>query len=120
MVQPGFVVEDVAAIVKQVVDQNLRKEKYDQGRIPLLCQNVLQATMEELYNLNRPYKYIVNCTLLQKSDVSSGLHSQSSCLWDTTTDGSYTLRWENRSLHCILTVFGIVNTDIVTVNLANK
>jgi len=31
--------------------------------------------------------------------------------------GSYTLRWENRSLHCILTVFGIINTDIVTVSV---
>lgn len=29
----------------------------------------------------------VTCTLLQKGETSAGLHTQSSCLWDTTTDG---------------------------------
>ena len=78
--------------------------------------------------------------LLQKGQTAAGLHTQSSCLWDTTTDGnihnnkqhlfpfsfifsflsilgSYTLRWENRHLHCVVTVFGVVNTDIVSVSM---
>ena len=31
---------------------------------------------------------VVTCTLLQKGEASAGLHTQSSCLWDTTTDGT--------------------------------
>eukprot|EP01095_Lingulamoeba_sp_RSL-Kostka_P014191 TRINITY_DN611_c2_g1_i1.p1 TRINITY_DN611_c2_g1~~TRINITY_DN611_c2_g1_i1.p1 ORF type:complete len:133 (+),score=45.54 TRINITY_DN611_c2_g1_i1:62-460(+) len=114
---PGFVIDSVAEIVKKVVDTHLRYETYEQQKVPGLCQNILTSTMQDLHNLNPNYKYIVNCTILQKGEASAGLHTQSSCLWDTTTDGSYTLRWENRYLHCILTVFGIVNTEIFTVTV---
>mmetsp|Transcript_34009 Transcript_34009/g.58156 ORF Transcript_34009/g.58156 Transcript_34009/m.58156 type:complete len:115 (-) Transcript_34009:67-411(-) len=113
----GFVVETVAEIVKEVIDKNLHYETYDQGKVPVLAQNILTSTIERLRDSNPNYKYIVNCVLLQKGQTAAGLHTQSSCLWDTTTDGSYTLRWENRHLHCVVTVFGVVNTDIVSVSM---
>ena len=73
--------------------------------MPGLTQGILTKCMEQLRDLNPNYKYIgkfittykskasmfiiptVTCTLLQKGETSAGLHTQSSCLWDTTTDG---------------------------------
>ena len=37
----------------------------------------------------------------------AGLHTASSCYWDNTTDGSRTVRWESKSMYCIVTVFGL-------------
>jgi len=36
-----------------------------------------------------------------------GLHTATSCFSDNTTDGSATLRWENKTMFCIVTVFGL-------------
>ncbi|PIO26236.1 hypothetical protein AB205_0119440 [Aquarana catesbeiana] len=36
-----------------------------------------------------------------------GLHSASSSFWDNTTDGSCTVRWENRTMYCIVNVFAV-------------
>ena len=55
--------------------------------------------------LNKPFKYIVTCVIMQKN--GAGLHTSSSCYWDNSTDGSRTVRWENKSMYCIATVFGV-------------
>ncbi len=31
----------------------------------------------------------------------------SSCFWDNGTDGSCTVRWENKTMYCIVSVFGL-------------
>ena len=50
-------------------------------------------------------QYIVTCTIMQKN--GAGLHTASSCFWDNTTDGSCTVRWENKTMYCIVSVFGL-------------
>ena len=47
----------------------------------------------------------VTAELMQKN--GAGLHTATSCYWDNTTDGSATLRWENKSMYCVVTVFGL-------------
>jgi dynein light chain Tctex-type 1 len=37
----------------------------------------------------------------------AGLHTASSCYWDSTNDGSCTVRWENKHLYTIVSVFGL-------------
>ena len=37
----------------------------------------------------------------------AGLHTASSCYWDNSTDGSCTVRWENKTMYCIVSVFGL-------------
>ena len=39
--------------------------------------------------------------------LGAGLHTAASCWWDATTDGSRTVRWENKTMYCICTVFGL-------------
>ena len=48
---------------------------------------------------------VVNCVIMQKT--GAGLHTAISCYWDTSTDGSCTIKWENKTMYCIVTVFGL-------------
>lgn len=37
----------------------------------------------------------------------AGLNSAISCYWDNNTDGNCTVRWENESIHCNVSAFGL-------------
>jgi dynein light chain Tctex-type 1 len=39
--------------------------------------------------------------------AGAGLHTAASCYWDSVTDGSRTVKWENKSMYCICSVFGL-------------
>lgn len=51
------------------------------------------------------FKILVSCILTQK--VGAGLHYDNSAYWDSTTDGSITTKYENDSILCICTIFGV-------------
>ncbi len=48
-------------------------------------------------------KYIVTVLIGEKI----GLHTALSCLWDGTTDGCVTVKWENKNIFSIINVFGL-------------
>lgn len=47
----------------------------------------------------------VTCAIMQKN--GAGFHAASSCYWDNMTDGSCTVRWENKTMYVIVSVFGL-------------
>jgi hypothetical protein len=49
--------------------------------------------------------FLVTCVVVQKN--GAGVHTSSSCFWDNSTDGSCTVRWENKTMYCIVSVFGL-------------
>lgn len=49
--------------------------------------------------------FVVTCMIMQKN--GAGLHTASSCYWNNDTDGSCTVRWENKTMYCIVSVFGL-------------
>lgn len=49
--------------------------------------------------------YVVTCLILQKNDV--GLHTSTSCYWDSGADGCAIYRYDNDTLHAIVTVYGL-------------
>lgn len=57
------------------------------------------------YLLTSFLQLLVTCTIMQKN--GAGLHTASSCFWDNATDGSCTVRWENKTMYCIVSVFGL-------------
>ncbi|EFA78409.1 cytoplasmic dynein light chain [Heterostelium album PN500] len=99
-----FLVEDVLAILKDAVDVTIQNQQYQHSKVPQWTSSVIDHSMKKLQELNRPFKYIVTCTIFQK--VGAGFHTASSCLWDTNTDGNCSYRWENKTMYCITSVFG--------------
>merc|ERR1719375_925658 len=101
----AFVQEDVVGVIKESVDHVLSSASYSHTKVKQQTSNVIEHCIKKLKDLNKAFKYIVTAVLMQKN--GAGLHTATSCFWDNTTDGSATLRWENKSMYCIVTVFGL-------------
>lgn len=67
----------------------------------IYCTGVLEC----LQKMSDGFKYIVSVVILQKNNT--GFHLFSTCYWDQSMDGTVTVQWDSKSLHCIVTVFGV-------------
>ncbi|XP_055942944.1 dynein light chain Tctex-type 1-like [Argiope bruennichi] len=106
--QEQFPGEDIVNIVKLVINE-VFQEVQSGSETEMLTEHWISLVEEKvLWNLskmNKPFKFIVTCAILQKN--GAGFHSASACYWDDNTDGSCTVRWENAFMCCIVTVFGL-------------
>ncbi|GLV40533.1 RIC3 acetylcholine receptor chaperone [Carabus blaptoides fortunei] len=84
-----FVVDDVSKIIKDAIEIVIGSNSYQQNKVNNWTTAVVEACTAELTKLQKPYKYIVTCTIMQKN--GAGLHTASSCYWDNNTDGSCTI-----------------------------
>ncbi|XP_034017867.1 dynein light chain Tctex-type 1 [Thalassophryne amazonica] len=100
-----FVVEEVKMLVKECADTVLGEASYQHSRVSQWSNSVVEQCLSQLSKLGKPFKYIVTCIIMQKT--GAGLQTASSCFWDSSTDGSCTVRWENKSMYCTITVFGL-------------
>mmetsp|Transcript_16218 Transcript_16218/g.31151 ORF Transcript_16218/g.31151 Transcript_16218/m.31151 type:complete len:114 (+) Transcript_16218:269-610(+) len=103
--EAAFVAEDVNNIIKESIDSVLLNAAYNHHMVGQWTSQVVESCMKRLTGLNKPFKYVVTCVIMQRN--GAGLHTASSCYWDNATDGSRTVRWENKTMYCITTVFGL-------------
>ncbi|KAK9503220.1 hypothetical protein O3M35_011838 [Rhynocoris fuscipes] len=103
--EPQFVVDEVSNIIKEAIEESIGGNVYQQNKVNQWTTNVVESCLGNLTKLQKAFKYIVTCTIMQKN--GAGLHSASSCYWDNTTDGSCTVRWENKTMYCIVSVYGL-------------
>mmetsp|Transcript_28814 Transcript_28814/g.63480 ORF Transcript_28814/g.63480 Transcript_28814/m.63480 type:complete len:114 (-) Transcript_28814:924-1265(-) len=103
--EAAFVADDVSNIIKESIDAVLQNQQYNENKVSQWTSVCLENTIKKLTALNKPFKYVVTCVIMQKN--GAGLHTAASCWWDSATDGSRTVRWENKSMYCICTVFGL-------------
>jgi len=103
--ETAFISEDVLAMIKESTEQVLSNATYTHTKVPNWTSMVIENTLKRLKEVNKPFKYIVTAVIMQRN--GAGLHTATSCFWDNSSDGSATLRWENKSMYCIVTVFGL-------------
>eukprot|EP00915_Cephaloidophora_sp_WS-2016_P004209 GHVH01005671.1.p1 GENE.GHVH01005671.1~~GHVH01005671.1.p1 ORF type:complete len:132 (+),score=13.54 GHVH01005671.1:128-523(+) len=97
--------ENIKDTIKTICDTELGPTvNYDCAQIPTWVDAITSRTLTKLQQMDGNYKYIVSVIFLQRSN--SGFHLFSTCYWDQTTDGSTTYKWENKSMHVIVAVFG--------------
>uniref|UniRef100_A0A8C4R6W4 Dynein light chain Tctex-type 1 n=1 Tax=Eptatretus burgeri TaxID=7764 RepID=A0A8C4R6W4_EPTBU len=82
----------------QCVEAAIGGMSYQHSKVNQWSSNIVDQCLNHLAKLNKPFKYI---------EDGAGLHLASSCFWDNTTDGSCTVRWENKTIYCIVSVFGL-------------
>ncbi|GBM35477.1 Dynein light chain Tctex-type 1 [Araneus ventricosus] len=108
MTKEQFPGDEVVDIVKLVINE-VFQEVQDSAEIEMLAEQwtsmVEEKVLWNLSKLNKPFKFIVTCTTMQKN--GAGFHCASACYWDNNTDGTCTVRWENSFMYCIVTVFGL-------------
>uniref|UniRef100_A0A3Q2VKN3 Dynein light chain Tctex-type 1b n=3 Tax=Haplochromini TaxID=319058 RepID=A0A3Q2VKN3_HAPBU len=103
--QAGFVVEDVSTIIKESVEATIGGNAYQHNRVNQWTTSIVEQCLSQLSKLGKPFKYILTCVIMQKN--GAGMQTASTCFWDNSTDGSCTVRWENKSVYCIVSVFGL-------------
>jgi len=87
----SFLVDEVSNIIKESIETNIGLQSYQLAKINTWTSNIVESILHSLTNLKKPFKYIVSCIIMQKNGAG-GLHTASSCYWDSTTDGSCTVR----------------------------
>ncbi|XP_029945908.1 dynein light chain Tctex-type 1 isoform X2 [Salarias fasciatus] len=93
--ETAFVVEDVRDIIKESIEATIGGNSYQQSRVNQWSSSVVEQCLSQL----------MHCVIMQKT--GAGLQTAASCFWDNTTDGSCPVTWENESMFCIVTVFGL-------------
>ena len=107
-----FPVEDVETVVKSAIESVLSEAMYNPKKENDWSNSIIASSLKGLQSLNRPFKYVITIIIMQKN--GSGLISSVSTYWDATKDGLCKVTWENKTMHCIATVFGVsVNMDSI-------
>lgn len=88
-------------IIEKIIGEN----PYSEIKVPIWTTTIMERLLSELTKLKRPYKYVINCSLQQRT--GAGLHLASASYWDPITDGACTIKWDNDYIHCCVHVFGI-------------
>ena len=92
-------------IIDDIIGQFLNGKKYDSNKAQSWCNNISDEVIKCLHQQEIGFKFIATSTIFQKGNAS--LNFNSTCLWNPSSDGSITVKYENESLHCFVCLFGI-------------
>ena len=81
----GFPNEDVKRIVEEVCESVLENAQWDDVMVPIWQNEVIERVMKTLIDYRWPYKYVVTCMLVHKTDKP--LQSSCSMCWESNNDG---------------------------------
>jgi dynein light chain Tctex-type 1 len=105
-----FVVEDVEQIVRVAIMNTLNEHTFNVKKVNEWTNSIVTSCLKELQGLARPFKYIITCVIMQKN--GAGLNTACSMHWDAAKDGYCKIPWQNTTIHCVVTVYGLcVNID---------
>mmetsp|Transcript_7263 Transcript_7263/g.8768 ORF Transcript_7263/g.8768 Transcript_7263/m.8768 type:complete len:142 (-) Transcript_7263:444-869(-) len=99
--------DQVDTLIRKIVDTELKPvEAYHASKLQSLSSSITSKAVGDLSMISEDFKFVVNCVITSKTD-GFGMHSSNSCVWDSTLDGHYLFRWENKSIISIVKVFGL-------------
>ncbi len=104
-IQFNLIKQELSDICTEIIQNHLEKKTYDQKEAQSWTNAITDAVIKKLHGEQKGFKFICNGTIFQKGDAS--LHFSSTCLWNPSTDGSITVKWENEKMHCFICIFGI-------------
>eukprot|EP00004_Rigifila_ramosa_P007157 TRINITY_DN18074_c0_g1_i1.p4 TRINITY_DN18074_c0_g1~~TRINITY_DN18074_c0_g1_i1.p4 ORF type:complete len:121 (+),score=36.63 TRINITY_DN18074_c0_g1_i1:37-363(+) len=101
--------EGVAAdVCRQLADETLGGVEYAHGRVAEWTDTIARLAAQRLSEAavdSTARKFLVSVWIFAKP--VGALHTSSACFWDSESDGSTTVRWENKSLLCVMLVFWV-------------
>jgi dynein light chain Tctex-type 1 len=104
-VQQNFDYEEVKVLVDTSIEPVLANNVYSPKKVHDWTSAIIEQVLTALQALNKPFKYVVTCIIMQRN--GAGLHTASTCFWDSKYDGSVSVPWENSTTHAIVTVFAL-------------
>ena len=64
----GWPQEEINAALTVAVEQELETANWDEQQVPQWINNIVENAMKNLLDLRLPYKFVVTCMLIQKTD----------------------------------------------------
>ena len=101
----GALKDGITGMANEKVSEFLGSQDYNQDQVQKWTSQISEELIKALKGVTSNFKFCVSCLILQKGDA--GMHMSSTCYWDSNTDGSATIKWENSSMYCILNIYGI-------------
>lgn len=98
-----FVSEQVQEIAKHAIHQTLNNVTFTKEKVNAWCGQIIDSCLKELAKVNKPFKYVVTCIIMQKN--GSPLHTAATAFWDTKTDGLCCMQVGNETMDCIVTIY---------------
>ncbi|XP_036830935.1 dynein light chain Tctex-type 3 isoform X6 [Oncorhynchus mykiss] len=86
--QVSFNADEASVSVKECIEAIIGGLDYNQNKVNQWTASIVEHSLTQLVKQGRPFKFIVNCAIMQKS--GAGLHTANSCYWDTATDETTT------------------------------
>uniref|UniRef100_G1RJ44 Dynein light chain Tctex-type 1 n=1 Tax=Nomascus leucogenys TaxID=61853 RepID=G1RJ44_NOMLE len=96
--ETAFVVDEVSNIVKEAIESAIGGNAYQHSKVNQWTTNVVEQTLSQLTKLGKPFKYIVKRRPPAFPALNAALFPPA---------GSCTVRWENKTMYCIVSAFGL-------------
>ena len=97
--------KDLTALVNNTVRQYLNNKNYDKGAAQSWCDGINAEIINVLRQQQTEFKFIIHTTISKKGE--SSLHFSNNFLWNKKTDGSIFVRYENATLKCFVSLYGM-------------
>ena len=98
--------EEARALVQRAVLRAVDGMGYQPGMVPRWVNSINDEVLEGLKHASPNFKFVVSTAIIERTQCA-GSHFSTSTFWDVDTDGSCTVTWQNDSIGCIITVFGL-------------
>ena len=103
--EKAFVSDQVNNILKESIESTVQNAAYHHNKVAQWNSNIVELCLKRLTALNKPFKYIVTCTIMQRN--GAGIHQASSCWWDNSCDGNTSFKYDSKTMYIIVNVFGL-------------
>lgn len=74
--------------------------------MPRIVDQLNSECVSELEKTCSNFKYIVS-TIIYEQIKEAGLHYSNTMYWDPASDASVNVSWDNGSIGCVVSVFGL-------------
>lgn len=100
--------------MQDAIDQFMVGKQYSEKNVPLWINDICEDVIKKLVGLQKPYKYMTNCTIMQKNGAGCVMSHNS--FWDSGADLSASMIWPNKqtkaeqmksTIQCVIAVYAI-------------
>ena len=97
--------KELTAMVDNIIRHFLGDRNYDKGEAQSWCDDINAEIKYALSQQQTGFKFIIHSTISKKGEAS--LHFSNKFLWNRKTDGSIFVKYENATLKCFVSLYGI-------------
>ena len=97
--------KELTVKVDNIIKRFLGNKNYDRRQAQSWCDVINAEIIKSLNPQQRGFKFIIHSTISKKGEAS--LHFSNQFLWNQKTDGSIFVKYENATLKCFVSLYGI-------------